>query len=417
MAETEISRSDNEDLDLDEVELPLLPAATEEGSLKEKNRSINTALLPSQSDPGLLRDPLDRIRVSDTPSVDFDEVGGFSCKGTTASASGREADRLKDPHELHAYIVNYLSVMPPEIYIRMRGTHRDSSLPGGPVVDFDFVVSMRDVFALEYGQEGRVCGVVAENVRTFRGGKILRRGRRAELASDAESEKDLLEWCEDYCSDKSFRKQFRVTRTLEGYDFGAVKAAVTLMLRPEYLGKVEVGFTVVDQHVEICPPKLLSRLSVESKRIEMASKIVLIPIMIVAGFCLMLLAGVGMLALVLYWFGADHPGYLGLLFLRSLGIYLVVVAAIAVLYFSVYGVVSAIFDTRKWHIYNVNWSITTPSEESSGPSSARKYAGLSETQWVEKNAALLRRLVEGKFEGDATSFIDAPLTRSSRDTF
>jgi hypothetical protein len=283
----------------------------------------------------------------------------------------------------------------------VRGTHREScSAQQGtnnnnkPIVDFDFVVSMRGIFAPEHDQQGRTCSVVEDDIRTYRGGVIETRGERT---PGVEGGRDLLEWCSHYCSDTSFRKQFRVTRTLAGYDFAAIKAGVTLLLRPGYLGKLEIGFTVVDEHVDICPPGLVRKLNAEHKRHELASTIVLVPVIVGAGFGLTVL-------LVSALLQRDHVWSF---LLRGGGMYLGAVAGVTVAYFVVHAVVLAVLDTRKWHAYKVNWAVATVDETTS----AKRYAGLTEAQWMEKNAAMLRRLVEGRFEGDATSFVDAPLGR------
>jgi hypothetical protein len=419
MARTEIPPFEEEDFDdVNEVGLPLLQAVSRDYPSREQSRSIGELDPPLPSGTNALQDPFGRVSVQGiegtqgTSSVDFEDVTGFSCKGATASVSARESDRLQDPAELHAYIVNYLSVVPPEIYIRVRGTHRDSSQPKGPVVDCDFVVRMRGLFAPGYDHEGRTCAVAGDHVQTHRGGMIARSSMLNRRSTGATGGKDLLEWCEDYCSYESFRKQFRVTRTVEGLDFGAIKAGVTLLLRPEYLGKVEVGFTVVDEHIDICPPKLIGQVNTEQKRMQLMSNIIVIPTIILGGGCLAVLICIGFLALIIYWFGGEDKRDIGLFFLRCLGLYVGVVGAVVVVYFSLHAVTAAFLGTKKWNIYTVNWKIATASSEViPGQSSTKRYAGLSEAQWMEKNAAFLRRLVEGKFEGDATSFIDAPLTR------
>jgi hypothetical protein len=92
-------------------------------------------------------------------------------------------------------------------------------------------------------------------------------------------------------------------------------------------------------------------------------------------------------------------------FLHSFGIFVGVALGVGTAIALLLSAVDPPFPENKWHVYTVHWDVSKWVEMSGRR--VLKYAGLSEAQWLLLNGALLRRLAEGNFEGDATSFLDA----------
>ncbi|KAF1818481.1 glycoside hydrolase family 18 protein [Dissoconium aciculare CBS 342.82] len=92
-------------------------------------------------------------------------------------------------------------------------------------------------------------------------------------------------------------------------------------------------------------------------------------------------------------------------FFHSFGIFVGVALGVGTTIALLLSVVDPPFPEKKWHIYTVHWDVSKWVEVSGRR--VLKYAGLSESQWLLLNGALLRRLAERNFEGDATSFLDA----------
>jgi hypothetical protein len=205
----------------------------------------------------------------------------------------------------------------------------------------------------------------------------------------------------------SFRKSFRVTREVSGIDLDAIQTGVTSLLRPQYLGKLDIGFTIVDESVDIYPASSLDQIRVEHRRGELILNTLLWPVLALWGLCAFVFA-VSLVPLVMmFLFDQDRSGVArwAYTYFRNLGIFIGASAAVILIYLVLYILIAGPFMTKKWNIYTVDWAVSRWDESSGQP--VKKYAGLSEAEWIQSHAQFLRRLVEGNFEGDATGFMDS----------
>jgi hypothetical protein len=224
-------------------------------------------------------------------------------------------------------------------------------------------------------------------------------------------ERSLLEWCEDYCNYKTPRKAFRITRKINGLDIAALRTHVTALLYSHHVGRIEIGFTTVDERIDIYPPGSLHQIVAEQRAIHACFKtfgfiaIGLIGICSVAFVfvtCILLLHIGLAIGEVQEWAVVAHGAFL---YFRTFLTLICASVAIGVLATLIRRWVNAHFGVRKWAIYNVDWTVWQW-DGSQGQQRVKRYAGLNEAQWVQTHAQFLCRLVMNKFQGDATDLMD-----------
>jgi hypothetical protein len=409
--------------DVEESAIPLLQIAGD-AKIEQLSNNNNADDVVVQINSTPLRDPfhrmvkdfcssLHRIIYGPEPSVKLDHVHHFATKGALYSTSVRTADRLEDPTDLHSYITNYLSVIPPQVYMRVKGSHREVaqsiSQSDMTITDFDFIIDIRGFFGSGDGHDDRSCTVATNDEETYRGTsrKSIQNRTKEDLESGARSEKSLLEWCQHYCGSQHPRRSFRVTRRIRGLGLSDIRKGVISLLRPQYFGNIEIGFTVVDVHVDIYPQRHIDQKITTRKR--------RLPILWVFGmpfFVISLALTIGFvgwfIAVIFTLFFNNSKGEAAGFasnFFHSFGIFVGVALGVGTTIALLLSVVDPPFPEKKWHIYTVHWDVSKWVEVSGRR--VLKYAGLSESQWLLLNGALLRRLAERNFEGDATSFLDA----------
>jgi hypothetical protein len=226
-----------------------------------------------------------------------------------------------------------------------------------------------------------------------------------------ELEDSLMARCEDFCARKASRKKFRVTRAVTGLNLDAIKANVAAQLFQHHFGQIEIGFTMVDRHVDIYPPGSLRRICTEQRVLRTcfrALSIILYGLAIVISICLLftgLLLAVQVEMAAVSYLTWRHTHDVASLYFRALfGTIAVGGTLLSLLAFVRQGVIAA-FEVKHWSDHSVEWTAWRW-DESAGQRT-RQYAGLNEVEWVQKHAPFLRRLVENKFHGDATDLMDA----------
>jgi hypothetical protein len=409
MAKLKIPRSKTADSEPNEYEIPLLQN-TGLGASEQHADNGEAVKIVVQLNAAPLQDPFSRITVHSKRSVNLDNLSEFSSQGTIGSRSARAADQLANPAELHSYVMNYLSQVPPQIYMRVCGSHRSPADANSTIIDFNFILDLRGFFGLQNDQDWRICSITPHDVRTHRG-TVMQEVETTPNDSNPEAGvgagRSLFEWCEHYCAEVSFRKSFRVTREVSGIDLDAIQTGVTSLLRPQYLGKLDIGFTIVDESVDIYPASSLDQIRVEHRRGELILNTLLWPVLALWGLCAFVFA-VSLVPLVMmFLFDQDRSGVArwAYTYFRNLGIFIGASAAVILIYLVLYILIAGPFMTKKWNIYTVDWAVSRWDESSGQP--VKKYAGLSEAEWIQSHAQFLRRLVEGNFEGDATGFMDS----------
>jgi hypothetical protein len=385
----------------DGAEIPLLQVAVD-GTIEHHTRKADALPIAVRQNTAPLKDPYERIILPGL-GVDFDNISDFSCsKKLKESRSMRSANELQDAENLYKYIIQYLNLLPVQIYMRVRGSRRDRSQPQNIVVDFDFCVPLR-------GLDGTHCGEAFKTTDWFH---ILVKLDRAPGIEDSVSENsgdfhDLRKWCDLYCAHKSIRKSFQVTRDLSYLDFDAIGTGVTSLLRPQYLGKVEIGFTQVDKHVHICPPNALAQIQADVERTRLITDAVLIPIYTIGILWGLVLLTMSVVVVLTFFVGdeGEAPSMAAFWF-RGLCYYGAAALTSLVLKQCLNTIFVDPYEVKRWNNYTI-----IHAAKRSDKDSAAKHPGLREAQWVRAYAGLLRRLAEGNFEGNAASFMAASASR------
>jgi hypothetical protein len=208
-----------------------------------------------------------------------------------------------------------------------------------------------------------------------------------------------------------------VTRKIIGLDSAALGAHVTALLYAHHVGKIEIGFTTVDERIDIYPPGSLHQVAAEQRTIQACFKnfgIFALGVMGVCGFAFVCATGVLLMHFFLTIAGEgtwSDIGHWAFMYSRTLLIFICAVVVAGFMVNLIRKWVNAHFGVQKWAIYDVDWAVWQW-DESHGQQRVKKYAGLSEAQWVQTHAQFLRRLVTNKFQGDATDLMEilVPLT-------
>jgi hypothetical protein len=93
--------------------------------------------------------------------------------------------------------------------------------------------------------------------KVHRGGwrKTRAEGFTQDIEVGTDRKKELLDWCDDFCANKSALKIFRVSRNVTGLDTEYIKAGIEPLVRQtHYRGHIDVTFPIADKNVDIYTP-------------------------------------------------------------------------------------------------------------------------------------------------------------------
>ncbi|KAK3071678.1 hypothetical protein LTR53_008218 [Teratosphaeriaceae sp. CCFEE 6253] len=291
---------------------------------------------------------------------------------TGAETTIRMDARLADPKELHNYLTNCLSLLPPQIQVRLRGwhsesVHRNNKRETDTVVDFDMAFSLADYLPSGPHEPGWQSYLAVDSDSAYRGGwrKTRPPGRKQDieiggeqpLTFEIDGEEhlvalnqgylDLMRWIREYCDSPATLKSFRLTREVAGLDTEYLRTALERLVRStDYRGHVSVSFPVADKHVDIYNPHWANRWRTSAVR---------------------------------------YVFYFTFLWLLTWPI--------------------LFFMTKRWEIYTIRWcySINRPFRAHGQDGVEKVYTRLSEQGWFERHANLIRGLALDRFQGDATN--------------
>lgn len=286
-----------------------------------------------------------------------------------SSTSMRMDVALNDPDALHDYITNYLRVVPPKPTVRIYGfhhatTHRNNKKETERVVDFDLAFSLEHLLREPRDPESGwwTPRVVTNGDKAHRGTfrRVRAEGSTQDIEVGSTPARDLRDWCADFCSSKASLRIFRVSRTVTGLDTTLLQQHLDRLVRAtHYRGNLAISFPISDHNVDIYSPHVVNQWRLSWIR----------------------------------WLF-----YLSFLWLLTWPI--------------------LFFTTKKWSVYTIDWAFSLPASVG-GDGGPRRYASLSEMQWIERYANLINNLVMEKYQGDATDMpfaVDAVDSRRARGT-
>ena len=330
-------------------------------------------LLPSydDSEAAAASEPTDDVRDEDLTELPLlhdtysgpqsTDRGSGTGVGEISDTTYRIDERLNDPDELHDYIVKYLSVVPPKCFVRVKGTHVDSTRRQNKedvekrIIDFDIVYSLRsqlprpspaaDSNAVEIA--GWAPHVAAAYEHVHRGswrkstladyGVFLR-----DLESPAFPPLDLRGWCHDFCESRSRLKSFRVTRNVLGLDEEFLRIRLEQLIRStKYCGALEITFPTQDKHIDIYNPS---------------------------------------------WINEWRNGWIRYIF-----------------YFSSLWIITwplLFFLTKRWDVYRVDWRFSYKQTTDDGTEILIKH--INEATWLDNRKQQITELALSRYQGDAT---------------
>lgn len=289
-------------------------------------------------------------------------VGG-KVKNSNATSIRMEPD-LVDPEQLQKYIEDYIRIIPPSPKVRIVGTHQENRYNASKkktererVTDFDISFNLQGYLKRD---EQMWHSFVADNSdKAYRGRFYKSRapGYKQDVEVGESANPSLQDWCRGYCSSKSYLKVFRIERQLAGFTHQNIKNRVENFVRStHYHGHLDISFPLEDKNVDIYNPHWINRARISWVR---------------------------------YIF------YFTFLWLITWPI--------------------LFFMTKWWTVYTVRWSWSRMEQDDEQQRAWKVFASISEQEWAEKHANLIKSLVLEKFQGDATGFpADVPDERVER---
>ncbi|QIW96153.1 hypothetical protein AMS68_001671 [Peltaster fructicola] len=288
--------------------------------------------------------PQDEYNQAPVTRPSWVRVGGSTTK--LAEVSTRIDERLTDPYNLYAYIMDCVRMIPPKPMIRLMGHHNETRRDHNDkksterVVDFDVNISLQSMLREALVKDWWNEMVVHNDDKAYRGSfrKTRAVGHTQGIQLSDEPIPDLKEWCERYCASPSKLKVFRVTRMVQGLDNALLESMIVGMIREtEYRGRLEITFPVEGKYVDVYTP---------------------------------------------HWVNKWRNSWVRFLF-----------------YFTMLWILTwpILFFTTKWYaVYNVVWNFSIPVESSDN----RQYATMSEQKWFEVHKKYLKHLVLDRFQGE-----------------
>lgn len=138
------------------------------------------------------------------------------------------------------------STVPPNLVVRMLGTHVVKSDKITTITDFDFTVDMTSLVPFE----SKICNV--SHIWEHRGAQ-----------PDPQSEVDVNYWCRKYTSTEAIAKKFTFTRKIVDYEQSETKLKellTDLIQNTNYRGRIEIIFERENTSIIVIAPSSLNRL-------------------------------------------------------------------------------------------------------------------------------------------------------------
>lgn len=348
-------RTTRSDYDYDDV--PQLPSYSD-------SVAGDGAIEPTRSD----LPPADEYRVITPPKSAADgwrnrKGGNTSCSQVVSLGSEttvRMDERLSDPTRLYDYIHDYLRVVQPRPAVRIQGWHWETRKKNNKneqerVFDFDIVLSLQHF--LSSADEWWEPSTPENGDKVYRGSwrKTRAKGFTQDIEVGADRKPELLDWCEDYCTNKSALKIFRVARKVTGLDTNAMKDRVESMVRgTHYRGHIDVTFPIAEKNVDIYTP---------------------------------------------HWVNQARIGWVRWIFYLTF------------LWIFTWPVL--LFLTKRWTVYQVEWRCSRTVQNREGGQSHLYTDTVG--AWAQRHTNLIKSLVLDKFHGDASSYpLDVDSQRQRR---
>jgi hypothetical protein len=271
-------------------------------------------------------------------------------KGSTLEVSARMDPRLSNPDELYQYVNGYLQWLQPKPVICVSGYHwhtvyNKDKKEKKRVTDFDITLSLRP-YLVTPGSSGeskwRLPRVVTNGEQAFRGGwrKTRALGSTQDLEVGGLVEKDLRTWVDEFCGNEAALKVFRVARTSSGMDVDYLKNAIEQLIRgTHYRGHIDVQVIVEDRAVDLYSD---------------------------------------------HWINVWRNGWQRFIF-----------------YFTFLWIFTwplLFFMTKKWAVFTIDWPFSVPWPERGH--GAKRFATISEEEWITKHQDLIKGLVLDRFQGE-----------------
>ncbi|KAI0020313.1 hypothetical protein F4780DRAFT_378765 [Xylariomycetidae sp. FL0641] len=170
------------------------------------------------------------------------------------------AKSLENPSTLESYMKR-LATVPPRPYIKLVGTHTETSKDGkgksskSTVTDFDVSVDMTPyLFSnVQYRKSWNHLRTVENYEETYRGTILRKRapGAQQSIELGAAPTPTLQEWCHRYAASHAGLKVFTLRREVVGFDEEYIKRRLTSMVRDtNYRGYLKVEFVTNDARIE-----------------------------------------------------------------------------------------------------------------------------------------------------------------------
>jgi len=331
--------------------------------------------LPSYSDSeaaaasSSVRQPADSETINTTVTDPYasvlPDVGGLHTSGNKVQngneTSIRMEECLTDFVELDNYVTKYISRIPPNPLARIVGTHQETRYNASNkkhekerVIDFDISFSMQQYLTRANGMWQTYTADNSDKVHRGSWRKTRAKGYRQDIEVGEGEMPDLHAWCRDYCSSKSSLKMFRIQRQLIGLDTGYLHNNIERLVRStHYHGNLDISFPLEHKNIDIYSPHWINRARISWVR---------------------------------YLF------YLTFLWIITWPI--------------------LIFTTKWWTVYTVNWTWSRCVQNDEEQRAWKEYAVISEKNWLQERANLIKSLVLEKYQGDATQFaVNVPDSR------
>ncbi|CZT14753.1 uncharacterized protein RCC_00713 [Ramularia collo-cygni] len=292
-----------------------------------------------------------------------------SCSQTVSigcETTVRMDERLSDATQLYDYVFDYLRVIQPRPAVRVQGWHwqtrrKNNKNEQERVYDFDVVLSLQPFLPKASNRDQENDWWIpstpenSEKVHRGRWRKSRAKGYSRDLEVGPDRKPELLDWCEDFCTNKSALKIFRVARSVTGLDTEYIKQQIEPLVRQtNYRGHVDITFPIADKNVDIYTP---------------------------------------------HWVNQARIGWVRWIFYLT--------------FLWIFTWPILLFTTKRWSVYQVEWRFSRSVQDDNNRRN-KVYATISEAAWVKRHANLIKSMVLDKFHGDATDLpLDADEQRRS----
>ncbi|KAK6954841.1 hypothetical protein Daesc_004810 [Daldinia eschscholtzii] len=239
-----LTYSDDHDLDIPEVVVDDLPP----------NYSESESLLPPPDVETAI--PGDGLAIVQRPFVE----DAMTFNDLNTGAQYWMAKSLEDPANLEKHI-RHLAAIPPRPYIRLVGTHtettRDSKgkMDKDRITDFDISVELTPYLYsdAQYRRSWNYVRTVENAEKTYRGTILKKRapGSNQSIEVGSTPKPTLQEWCHRYSASHAGLKVFALQRRIVGFDEEGVKSNLReLVYRTNYRGHLRVELVTKDSLIE-----------------------------------------------------------------------------------------------------------------------------------------------------------------------